>query len=106
MECGIILPTYSGTNSRGNELHSESKCVNISGTMLPLFLQNGNKMINNQKTPSFYVTFCRLGRKGQQLVKQYSNLSSPQVDVIQFNQILNGVFIALKLIFKIHVEEG
>ena len=37
---------------------------------------------------------------------QYSNLSSPQMDVIQFNQNLNGVSVELdKLIFKIYVEE-
>ena len=38
---------------------------------------------------------------------QYSNLSSPQMDVIWFNQILNGDFVELdKLIFKIYKEEG
>lgn len=38
---------------------------------------------------------------------QYSNFSSPQMDVIQFNQILYGVFVELdKLIFKIYIEEG
>ena len=38
---------------------------------------------------------------------QYSDLSSPQMDVIWFNQILNGDFVELdKLIFKIHGEEG
>ena len=38
---------------------------------------------------------------------QYSNLSSPQMDVIWFNQILNEDFVELdKLIFKIYGEEG
>lgn len=38
---------------------------------------------------------------------QYSNLSSPQMDIIQFDQILSGVFVELdKLIFKLYAEEG
>lgn len=38
---------------------------------------------------------------------QYSNLSFLEMDIIQLNQILNGVFVEPNnLIFKIQVEEG
>ena len=59
----VSLFRYIDIKNKGNEFYSVSRCVHISRTILLLFLQNRNKIIYNQKTPSMYVTFYRWGKK-------------------------------------------